>query len=122
MRGLLITVVLGAAIVAGCIDNTEGRVIDGWTVGPNVPCDNQRCRDVLPVAAHLLDRRDPRHPGIVGMTVHETWPARAWPGVWIVVFKLIDGSVRALPAGYPGISRKPTGWADYGPDIDPVSP
>jgi hypothetical protein len=34
----------------------------------------------------------------------------------VVVFKLIDGSLRALPAAYPGISRKPEGWAEYGPD------
>ena len=99
-----------------------GSVVDGWSIGDPVDCrQNDECEDFIPAAVAGLDRRDPGHPAIVDVRLHQ----QGKPGqpilqtcsggcAVVAVFHLLDGSVRAIGVGTPGVSREPMTF-DYGP-------
>jgi hypothetical protein len=113
---------LTALAVSGCMLAPGGSVVDGWSTGDPVDCTrNDECDDFIPAATTGLDRRDPGHPAIIEVRLH----LQGEPGQPILetcsggcpvvaVFQLIDGSVRAIGVGTPGVERKPMTF-DYGP-------
>lgn len=106
----------------------DGRVIDGWLVGPATVCQDRvvttndvevergRCVDLGAAAANALDNRDPGHPTVVAMELHQRlWPPNTAGGLqYVAVYSFSDGSVRAIGVGWPGVSTTPY-TIDYGP-------
>src|ERR1041385_2283211 len=84
-----VTIAIGALVVllAGCSEvrsiSGDRNVIDGWLVGPLTTCQDRvvttgnaetargRCVDLVAAAAKALDDRDPGHPAVAGMQLHE---------------------------------------------------
>jgi hypothetical protein len=100
----------------------DGSVIDGWLVGPparcedrvirtenNVEVDRGRCADLVAAAAKALDDRDPGHAAVAAMRLHERrWPANTCCGLqYVAVYTLVDGSVKAIGVGWPGVATYP---------------
>jgi hypothetical protein len=81
-------------------------VIDGFPVGPPVACEPLRCQTWTAIGETALDRRDPRHPKVLGSHVHTedlanrfvVAPAASTRSLTyvIVVFDLEDGTHRAV--------------------------
>jgi hypothetical protein len=81
-------------------------VIDGFPVGPPVPCEPLQCQSWEGIGETALDRREPRHPPVVRAHLHqEDLGNRLFvaPGAVtrsltyvIVVFDLEDGTHRAV--------------------------
>ncbi|HEX8026489.1 MAG TPA: hypothetical protein VF484_09800 [Candidatus Limnocylindrales bacterium] len=121
MLGALAVVVLiaAAAVLLGSGTGVgAGSVIDGWTIGAAATCsdgDPERpCSALLPVARTRLDVRDPGHlPVVTSELRNEQVNARS-SILYIAVFKLADGSLKAIGVWYPGVSTTP-GTLDYGP-------
>jgi hypothetical protein len=131
-----VAVVIGALaiLVAGCGGvQTSARdstsVIDGWLVGPLTVCQDRvvhdendveirrgRCVDLVAAAAKALDHRDPGHPAVVAMQLHQRQrPPNTGGGLqYVAVYSLADGSVRAIGVGWPGVATTPL-TIDYGP-------
>jgi hypothetical protein len=135
-RGRLVRVALVGAMVAAvaaCRPTASGAVIDGFAIGAQSECSERseyeaaECRTYIPLATAALDRRDPGHAPIVSVTLHE----QLYPGddgvprlavcsggcMNVAVFRLLDGSVRAIAVGTPGVSTEAM-TVDYG-SIDP---
>ena len=122
---LLPRVALMSVAMSGCMMAPGGSVIDGWSIGDPVDCArNDECDDFIPAAITGLGRRDPGHPAIVEVKLHH----QGKPGQTILhtcsggcpvvaVFQLIDGSLRAIGVGTPGVAREPMTF-DYGPGQD----
>jgi hypothetical protein len=103
-------------------------VIDGWLVGPptvcqdrvvtsnNVEVERGRCVDLVATAATALDHRDPGHPTVVAMQLHQRLsPPNTVGGLqYVAVYSFTDGSVRAIGVGWPGVATTPY-TIDYGP-------
>ena len=101
-------------------------VIDGWPVGRVMDCNRDAtCADLAAAATAGLARRDPGHPAIVTLTLHDEGRVVNEDGEQVLFtrsgsccsvarFALADGTVRAIGIGYPGISREPSA-IDYGP-------
>ena len=120
----LLIVSLGAVvlIVSGWVVGTyrgSGSVVDGWGIGAPYACtdlDPERpCSALIPFAGQVFDRRDPGHVPVVWAQLHEEEPivSRTSP-LFIAVFQLADGSIRAIGVGYPGIATEPMAL-DSGP-------
>jgi hypothetical protein len=129
-----VAIAIGALVVllAGCgavrSISGDGNVIDGWLVGPLTTCQDRvvtadnvevargRCVDLVAASAKALDDRDPGHPAVVGMQLHERrWPPNTAGGLqYVAVYTLADGSVRAIGVGWPGVATTPY-TIDYGP-------
>jgi hypothetical protein len=119
-----------AVLVAACAGNPAGGgVVDGWLVGPPTVCQDRviytdnnaevargRCVDLLAAAAQALDHRDPGHPTVLAMQLHERRhpPNTAGGLAYVAVYSLADGSVRAIGVGWPGVATTPF-TIDYGP-------
>lgn len=132
----LAAIVALATVLVGCGSGAD-RVVDGWPIGaeldcsteligrvPKVPCDVQ-FRTFIRAATDAIDRRDPGHPAIVRVTLHQQSTTavdafgheitRTTTGtIHVARFDLADGSVRAIGIGILGIG--PDLWTgDYGP-------
>ena len=121
-----------AVVLAGCSAlgsiSGDGSVIDGWLVGPVTTCQDRvvtadnvevargRCVDLVAAAAKALDDRDPGHPAVVGMQLHERRrPPDVTGGLgYVAVYTLADASVRAIGVGWPGVATTPY-TIGYGP-------
>ena len=132
MQRVAITIGVLALLAAGCGALTsisgDGVVIDGWLVGPLTTCQDVvvtadgvevargRCEDLVAAAANALDDRDPGHPAVVEMQLHERrWPPNTVGGLkYVAVYTLADGSVRAIGVGFPGVATTPY-TIEYGP-------
>lgn len=122
----LIGWMLAAVLVIACQSVGSDPVVDGWPIGPEVPCSAEaRCMDFLTTARAGLDVRDPGHPAAIKSTLHsegETVDAngnrvlhKGSGALYVVVrFELADGSVKAIGVGAAG--PDPTVRAfNYGP-------
>jgi hypothetical protein len=130
-----IAVAIGALaiLVTGCGGDpgsaaADGSVIDGWLVGPPIVCQDRvvyandvevergRCVDLVAAAVHALGDRDPGHPMVVAMQLHQRlWPPNTAGGLqYVAVYSFADGSVRAIGVGWPGVAATPY-TIDYGP-------
>jgi hypothetical protein len=101
-------------------------VVDTWPVGPEVACTPDRhCPALLATARIGFDHRDPAHPAVVRVVLHEEGTTVNARGERILVtrsgsccvvarFELADGSVAAIGVGYPGVSKIPMAF-DEGP-------
>jgi hypothetical protein len=101
-------------------------VVDTWPVGPEVACTPDRHCPALLVTARIgFDHRDPGHPAVVRVVLHEEGTTVNNKGERILVtrsgsccvvarFELADGSVAAIGVGYPGVSKIPMAF-DEGP-------
>ena len=111
-----------AVVVTGCglVRPRAVPVVDGWRVGPIAECSaGDRCPELLAAAAAGLDRRVPDHAAIAAATLHmegalvdpETGDlvlsTRSGGATYVARFELVDGTVRAIGVGFPGISREP---------------
>lgn len=106
----------------------NGSVIDAWLVGPptvcqdrvvyakNVEVERGRCVDLVAAAAKALDHRDPGHPTVLAMQLHQRrWPPNTAGGLqYVAVYSFADGSVRAIGVGWPGVATTPY-TIDHGP-------
>lgn len=118
---------LAAVLVTACQLFVRGDpVVNGWPIGPEVPCSAEaRCLVFLATATAGLDVRDPGHPAVVTSTLHTegaTFDANgnrllytSSGALYVVVrFELADGSVKAIGVGAAG--PDPTVRAfNYGP-------
>jgi hypothetical protein len=129
-----LAIAIGALVLllAGCggprSTARDGSVIDGWLVGPMTTCQDRvvtadnvevargRCVDLVAAAAKALDDRDPGHPAVVAMQLHERrWQPNTAGGLqYVAVYTLADGSIRAIGVGWPGVATTPFTIA-YGP-------
>jgi hypothetical protein len=131
VRVALVGAVLAAT--AACGPTASGTVIDGFAIGAQSECSERNeyeaaeCRTYIPLATAALDRRDPGHAPIISVTLHEQLylgedgvPRLAVCSggcMDVAVFRLLDGSVRAIAVGTPGVSTEAM-TVDYG-SIDP---
>jgi hypothetical protein len=99
---------------------TASPVIDSWPIGPKTGCTYEElfpgtsCADIVAVGRAGLDERDPGHAPVASSEFHERGvdldPATGRPIVHVgsgpccavLVFRLADGSVRAIGVGAPG--------------------
>ena len=116
-------ILLLAIVVAACAQRPRSDpVIDTWPVGGPATCE-ERCLPAIEAATDALAAREPGHPGITGVTLHAFGQQvdaegriliRSGSGtIWVAVFELEDGSVRAIGVGYPGVSREPVAFDHY---------
>lgn len=101
-------------LAAGCATPAAGSAIDGFEIGTRVPCafqENDFCERFLTVARKGFDDRDTGHLPVVESTLYE--PAelvvRSGGPIYVAVFKLADGSLRAVGVGNVGITG-PVPW------------
>ena len=112
-----------AIILAGCASASD-KVVDGWGIGPPFTCPfvdpDRPCAALLPLAVEALERRDPGHLPIVSAELREEGPDATGNLVVrstafeVALFRLADGSMRAIGVGYPGVATEPMAL-DYGP-------
>ena len=111
IHGVIATDALGALTRWGTdlrpLEALPARVvIDGFPVGPPVTCQPLRCETWEGIGETALDRREPRHPAVVGAHVHTEDLANRFVvaaaastrslSYVIVVFDLEDGTHRAV--------------------------
>jgi hypothetical protein len=101
-------------------------VVDTWPIGPEVACAVDRHCPALLVTARIgFDHRNPGHPAVVRVVLHQEGTTVNAKGERILVtrsgaccvvarFELADGSVAAIGVGYPGVSKRPMAF-DEGP-------
>lgn len=95
--------------LAGCsASDPRVRLVDGWSVGPERSCARAQCDPTIDAATEGLAGRDPGHPAIARVTVHEDglYPCensddlvqvfRSGGFPTIVLFAMGDGSFRAI--------------------------
>jgi hypothetical protein len=126
--GMVVLIAVAAAALAGCASPVSGGTIDGWLVGPETTCtdwsvtadgvvvDRASCAELLAAADRAFDVREPGHAPVVSTELHERrWPPGSCCGLrYVQVFRLADGSVRAIGVGWPGVSTTPY-TIDFGP-------
>lgn len=105
----LIAVLALAVLLAACSAADPRRGVDGWEVGAQVACATREqgfCDQFLGVAAKAFDDSEPGHLPIVELRLYEpaTLAVRSGGPVYVAVFTLADGSLRALGVGNLGIS------------------
>jgi hypothetical protein len=116
-------ILLLALLAAACAERPQADpVIDTWPVGGPVACE-ERCLPAIEAATVGFDEREPEHPEIAGVTLHALGREVDAAGrikilmhsgsLWVAVFELVDGTVRAIGVGYPGTSREPVAFAYY---------
>lgn len=111
----------------GVIGEAGDPVVDGWVVGVEECNEPAGCQEYVDAASAQLAKRDADHAAIVRTSVHsegryydEFGRSILWTrsgGCCLVVrFELADQSIRAIGAGYPGVSQTIMAF-DYGPVI-----
>jgi hypothetical protein len=123
---LAFVVVIGVGSLTAAAPRPSGApvVVDGWGIGASYICgdsDSERpCSVLLPLAQARLDQRDGGHPAVVSAELHVEGPQAngevpiRTSALFVAVFKLSDGSTRAIGVGYPGVATTPMTF-DYGP-------
>lgn len=109
----------------------SGSTIDGWPIGQPLDCGVGRnrlpeCDEFIPAAVVGFDRRDPGHVPIANTTLYgqgdglgNTVLLTCSGGCPVIaVFQLVDGTVRAIGVGTPGVSTEAMTF-DYGPKAFP---
>ena len=126
MRARITVAPLVMILLAGCSFSSGDPVVDGWPVGPEIACSaDPACPTLLATATIGFDRRNPGHPTVVNVTLHDEGATVDANGNLMITkrggaccsvarFELTDGTVRAIGVGYPGISQTPM-VVDYGP-------
>jgi hypothetical protein len=131
MRSLVAVAVAFVLVVAACgaVPGEEGSVVDHWPVGPARTCSGdqaERCEALVGVGRSGLDERNPGHPAIVSLELHQEGPmvdpstgdkmlvTRSGGCCSVLVMRLQDGSTTAIGVGYPGISQVPMAFP-WGP-------
>lgn len=126
-------VLIGMAAVSVILTRgPEGTTIDSWTVGPiSSECGWDTCEEVIQAPTLGLGNRDPFHAEATSVAIHEIgidiFSERkailnvGGPRRQVVVFKLADGSWRAIGVGHIGISQVLMVWErpDSGPGHQP---
>ena len=86
-------------------------VVDGWPVGGvSTDCvEKGLCSAIIDTARQELDRRNPGHPAVVDVTIHDLGiavdaqsrlvPTTTSGTIWIVLFTLADGKTVAVDVG-----------------------
>jgi hypothetical protein len=120
MKSLLMAVV---SILLLAWDAAPDPIVDGWPIREPMSCvPEERCAELLELAARRLDRRDQDRAAVVeavmhyeGMILddHGSWLNTHTGRVYVARFELADGSVRAIGVGFPGVSDTPIAY-DYG--------
>lgn len=116
-----------AVLFIGCDPAGPTKVVDGWPVGEPFECRivDGDCWFYEAIASTALDHRDPGHAPIVSVSLHRQAAYRHENGEFrnpiclsgcdtVVLFKLVDGSFKAIGAGSIGVSQEVT-TRDYGP-------
>ena len=114
-----------AMAVAAC--GVGSPMVDGWPVGDATACPRPECATILEVAAAGFDRRDPGHAPVVDASVHAFGTVIGDDGrpvgmmfsggtPFVVLFRLADGSRRAIGVKRPGIQPDPIAL-DWGPGL-----
>jgi hypothetical protein len=121
-RLVVATVLLSAGILAACGVTTlsENQFIDGWSVGDASPCTRgpELCDLLLATALEGFNERNPLHPPVVDAAFHAEGLYRDSHGnlervyrsggtISVVVFRLADGSYRAIGVGWAGVGHPP---------------
>lgn len=118
LAAIAVAVVVAGFAFASGTGAVEGSVIDGWRIGSAFTCvdsdPDRRCSALLPVARSRLDERDPGHLPVVASELRNEQVHARTSILYIAVFKLADGSLKAIGVWYPGVSIQP-GTLDYGP-------
>jgi hypothetical protein len=106
--------IVALAILAGC---TSPAVVDGWPMGPEADCQAAKaaeCQRLKEAATDDFARREPGHPVIVSVTLHDEGPIVDALGnpilmtrsvfFFVARFVLADGTIRAI-----GVADSPGG-------------
>ncbi len=126
---------LASLVLAACNLGAVPGQVDGWSIGGHVSCApaDARCQQMIEVATKRLDQRDPGHPAVAIVTVHEEglYPndegggegfiIRSGGPPTVIVFVLEDGSRRAIGVKYVLTNDVPTTY-DHGPERRDVEP
>jgi hypothetical protein len=129
---LLGPIVAVGLVLAACGSDGPSPVVDGWPVGDAYACSNPACEPFLRIGVDGLAGRDPGHAAIVDATLHELGVLIGSDGepvllVYsggqpsVVLFRLADGSSRAIGVKYIGVSREASAL-DWGPGLDYAPP
>jgi hypothetical protein len=107
-QGLAIAMGALVLLVAAC-DVLGSPAGDRVVTADDVEVARGRCEDLVAAAARALDERDPGHPPVMGMQLHERRRAPTTIGglQYVAVYVLADGSVRAIGVGWPGVATTP---------------
>jgi hypothetical protein len=117
---------VAAVVVSACRFGGGDPVIDRWPIGREVPCAAEpECVVFVEAARASLDVRDPGHPAVVNVTLHEEGAMVDAHGnrlltagsgaIHVVVrFELADGTVKAIGVGAAGPDPAVRAF-DYGP-------
>jgi hypothetical protein len=131
VRSRFVIGLVAAVVLASCgagHESANGQV-DGWSIGEGGPCtaDVVRCEQMVDEATRHLAEREPNHPLIVAVTVHQDglYPNldgdlgvifRSGGPPTIVLFRLADGTRRAMGLKYVLTDEIPTIF-DHGPEL-----
>lgn len=134
MRAWSVLVAASALALAACsASDPRVTIVDGWSIGPESRCEVEAsCAAFIDVATQALASREPGHPAIAHVSVHQegSYPCRKGGGISpiarsgaagvgpIVLFGLADGSRRAFGVGYPLGSNVPVDHG-HGPEVAP---
>jgi len=123
----MVAILAFVAMLAACAPAGPNQVVDGWPIGERLDCGAE-CETYLTVAEAGLDRRDPGHAPIVDVALHRQGTYELEGGgsylpvcsggscPSVAVFRLSDGSIRAIGVGSPGISTEVRA-SDWGPAL-----
>ena len=105
-------------VLAGC-GPTSSPVIDTWPIGEERSCASlPACEELTRVGLMGLAERDPGHPPIVNVRLHDEGavfdPAtgnqilmtRSGACCHVLVVDHADGTTSAIGVGFPGVSRE----------------
>lgn len=115
---------VGCALVPSPPPSAD-RLVDSWPVGEPYTCESAaQCEDLRKVALEGLDEYYAGHADVVGLELHREGvridPAtgnvllavRSGNCCQVALFRLSDGTERALGVGYPGIATEPMAFPE----------
>jgi hypothetical protein len=132
VAALLVTVVVVACGGGPLTSVGPNSLVDGWSIGDESACAELQpgvCDAYIEVANEGLASRDGGHPAIVETVVHGEglYPNldgdfgmiyRGGPGVaCVVLFRLVDGTYRAIAVANRYHSSEPLNPLDRGPGV-----
>ena len=125
-----VVVLLAAVWVVQVFNDGSGSTVDGWQIGSQSPsCQDRtvtqanvvvargRCSALLPAADLALDAGYAGHAPVLTATLHHRGDPAVGDGAlqYVAVFRLMDGSIRAIGVGWIGVSTEPsTAWSGPG--------